>query len=428
MDRIRAYASVHEHGKKVTMKTHPFERGQTLIIVALALVGLVGIAALVIDGGNAFQDKQKAQNAADAAALASAHARITGGDLVAAAMASAAENGYSNDGVTNIISLYSPPKDGPHAGDIEYIQVKIKSHVNTYFARVIGTTQIINEVEATARTVKPEVKPLLNGQAVVSLAPESNCFNRQSFWIHGEATLDITGGGVFVNSNNRSCALKQQGNGSIRIAGDYGINVVGNANVQKQHLFTPAITVGAAPINYPPPFFMPEVNPGCGGDAEVSLDGTTMSPGKWGEEFPPPGVTALGSGTYCLSKGMHITGHLEGHNVLFYVVKGEVRFSSGADIKLDAPNTGDNAGLLLYLPMENRSKVVLNGGAGSSIQGTILAPASHILIKGMDAKSGFHSQIIGYTIEADGVNNVVINYKPDQNFWSMNMPEIQLSE
>jgi hypothetical protein len=408
------------------MKINHFERGQALIIIALALVGLAGIAGLVIDGGNAFQDKQRAQNAVDAAALASAHARITGGDLVGAAMASAAENGYNNDGVTNIISLYSPPKDGPHAGDIEYIQVIIKSTVTTYFARVVGTNQIINEVQATARTKAPEIGPLLHGHAVISLAPTSNCFNRLSFWIHGEATLDITGGGVFVNSSNQACALKQQGNGSIRLEEGYGINVVGNANVQKLRLFTPAITPGAMPVPYPPPFFMPKVK--CGGDAEISPDGTTMSAGSWDDDFPPPGVTTLGSGVYCLRNGMHVTGHLEGHNVVFNVTDGEVRFSSGADILLDAPNGGPNAGLLIYLPMENRSKVVLNGGAGSSIQGTILAPASPILIKGLDSKRGFHSQIIGYTIEADGTSNVVIVFRPEQNYQSLTMPEIQLSE
>jgi hypothetical protein len=408
------------------MKIKPFERGQALIVIALALVGLVGIAGLVIDGGNAFQDRQRAQNAADSAALASAHARITGGNAVDSAMASAAENGYNNDGVKNIISLYSPPKDGPHAGDLEYIQVIIRSTVTTYFMRVIGTHEIVNEVQATARTKRPEIGPLLNGHAVISLAPESNCFNRLSFWIHGEATLDISGGGVFVNSDNRDCALVQQGSGSIRVAGDYGINVVGNARVQKLHLFTPAISPGAMPVPYPPPFFMPKV--GCAHDAEISPDGTTMSAGAWGDEFPPPGVTTLASGTYCLGNGMHVTGHLEGHNVIFKVIEGEVRFSSGADILLDAPNGGENAGLLIYLPMENRSKVVLNGGAGSNIQGTILAPASPVLIKGMDAKSGFHSQIIGYTIEADGTSNVVIKFNPEQNFQTLTMPEIQLAQ
>jgi hypothetical protein len=389
-------------------------------------VGILGIAGLVIDGGNAFQDKQKAQNAADAAALASAHARIIGKDFVDAANAAAAENGYNNDGVTNIVSLYTPPKDGPHAGDIEYIQIIIRSNVHTYLMRVFGTKEIVNEVQATARTKLPEIGPLLNGHAVISLAPTSNCFNHLAFWIHGEATLDITGGGVFVNSDNTGCALVQQGNGSIRIEDGFGIHVVGNAKVQKLQLFTPAITPGAMPVPYPPPFFMPKV--GCGGDAEVSLDGTSMTAGAWGDEFPPPGVTHLGSGTYCLGNGMHITGSLEGHNVLFKVTNGEVRFSSGADIKLDAPDGGDNAGLLLYVPMENHHKVVLNGGAGSNIQGTILAPASPVLIKGLDSKTGFHSQIIGYTIEADGTSNVVIKFIPEQNFQTLTMPEIQLAQ
>ena len=408
------------------MKIKNIERGQALIVIALALVGLIGIAGLVIDGGNAFQDRQQAQNAADAAALASAHARITGGNMVDAAMASAAANGYNNDGVKNIISFYTPPKDGPHEGDIEYIQVIIRSTVTTYFMRVVGTDEIVNEVQAVARTKRGEIGPVLHGHAVISLAPESNCFNQLSFWIHGEATLDITGGGVFVNSDNQECALVQQGNGSIRIAGDYGINVVGNANVQKLHLFTPAISPGAMPVPYPPPFHMPKV--ACNGDAQVSEDGTTMSAGEWGDEFPPPGVTLLESGVYCLGNGMHVTGHLEGHNVIFKVTDGEVRFSSGADIRLDAPNTGENAGLLIYLPMDNSHRVVLNGGAGSNIQGTILAPASRVLIKGLDSRTGFHSQIIGYTIEADGTSNVVIKFNPEQNYQTLTMPEIQLSQ
>jgi hypothetical protein len=408
------------------MKINHLERGQALIVVALALVGLFGMAGLVIDGGNAFQDRQRAQNAADSAALASAHARITGGNVVDAAMSSAAQNGYTNDGVTNIISLYTPPKDGPHAGNIEYIQVIIRSTVTTYFMRVIGTHEIVNEVQAVARTTIPEVGPLLDGAAIASLAPESNCFNRLAFWVHGEATLDITGGGVFVNSNNQTCALVEQGNGSIRLSDGYDIEIVGGASIQKTRLITPAVTVGGTPIAYPPPFFMPKV--GCSEDAEINPDGTSMSAGAWGDEFPPPGVTRLESGVYCLSNGMHVTGHLEGHNVIFKVTGGEVRFNSGADIMLDAPNAGANAGLLIYLPIENRSKVVLNGGAGSDITGTILAPGSPILIKGMDSKRGFHSQIIGYTIEADGISNVVINYKPEQNFQSLNMPEVQLSE
>jgi hypothetical protein len=359
--------------------------------------------------------------------LASALARIKGDpNWTGAALESAATNGYNNDGVRNIVELHTPPKDGPYAGDINYVQVVITSNVPTYFARVIGRNELVNVVEATARTKLPEVKELMRGNAVVSLAPSSDCNNRKSFWIHGEATLDISGGGVFVNSNNQTCALFQNGSGSIRINGGYEIQVVGGASIQKPTLLTPGVTVGVAPENYPPPFFLPEI--GCGKDAEVSLDGTSMTAGSWGDVFPPEGVKYLESGVYCLDEGMDIKSDLEGNNVVFKVNDGEVRFSGSARIVLDAPNNGKNAGLLIYLPMDNKSKVVLNGGAGSNIKGTILAPAAPVLFKGMETGSGFHSQIIGYTIEADGSSNIKIDYKDELNWDSLTQPEVQLSE
>ncbi|MEO5886800.1 MAG: Tad domain-containing protein [Anaerolineales bacterium] len=408
------------------MYTYKSDRGQALVVIALAAVGLIGIVALVVDGGQAFADRRKAQNAADSAALAAALARIRGGQsMTGTALESAAQNGYNNDGTTNIIELYSPPKDGAHAGDLEYIQVIITSHVNTYFARVIGRDKITNTVQAVARTKSAEITELLHGTAVISLAPTSNCGVRKSFWVHGEATLDITGGGIFVNSDNRDCALMTQGNGSIRIRDGFSIDVVGRAYIQKPQLVTPAVTIDVGSISYPPPFSMPKVD--CLKSAQISEDGTSMSAGSWGDDFPPEGVTRLEPGVYCLDDGMKIDGDLEGHNVVFKVLGGEVRFGNGT-ILLDAPSSGDHAGLLLYLPMDNSSNVVLNGGPASTIRGTILAPASHILIKGNSSPRGFHSQIIGYTIEADGNSNVVIVYNDAQNHDSLIMPEVQLSE
>src|SRR5215510_5724948 len=52
------------------------EKGQALVLIALAAVGLFGFAALSIDGGMVFSDKRHAQNAADTAALAAALARV----------------------------------------------------------------------------------------------------------------------------------------------------------------------------------------------------------------------------------------------------------------------------------------------------------------------------------------------------------------
>ena len=408
------------------MHIRPIKRGQALIVIALALAGLIGILGLVVDGGNAFLDRRKAQNAADAAALAGALARIRGEDMVTTAFASAAQNGYNNDSITNKVELFSPPKDGPHSTNVEYIQIIITSHIDTYFARIVGRSRITNVVQAVARTKSSDYGQLLNGMAVVSLAPSSNCGNQKAFWLHGNATLSISGGGVFINSNNETCALLQHGNGSIHINDGYKIEVVGGASLQKPLLFSPGVVVGAPSINYPPPFFMPEID--CEGEtAQVSEDGTSMSPGEWADDFPPEGVTHLESGAYCLENGMNINGPLQGSDVVFKVIDGDVRFGN-ANIVLDPQDDGNNAGLLIYLPQENKSRVVLDGGPESIISGTILAPASHIVINGNSSASGFQSQIIGYTIEAGGSSNIVLAYKDAQNFDSYTMPEVQLSE
>jgi len=54
------------------MKRKLPEKGQALILVALAAIGLFAFAALAIDGSRMFSDKRHAQNAADTAALAGA--------------------------------------------------------------------------------------------------------------------------------------------------------------------------------------------------------------------------------------------------------------------------------------------------------------------------------------------------------------------
>jgi len=403
-----------------------YERGQVLVLVVLGMVALLGITALVVDGGNVFLDHRKAQNAADSAALASALARVRGENFVQKANEAAALNGYNNDGATSNVQVYSPPIDGDHVGDIEYIQIIITSRVDTFFGGVIGRDFIINRVSAVTRTKTPELAELIYGYAVVNLAPTSDCENQKSFWLHEEATLDLTGGGVFINSNNPDCALLQQANGSIRIRDGYPITIVGGASIQKPQLLTPyPPSTGRTPIPYPPPFMPPKV--GCTKEAEISETGTSMSAGSWDEDFPPPDVRELGKGVYCVNNFIVDGSHLSGSNVTF-VVSGELYWGGTATLELSAPKKGELAGLLVYMPIDNHNKAVLNASGHSSIKGTILAPGATIHINGNDSKSGFHSQIIGFRIDVKGNSNVVIKYNDEQNYDAITMPEIELTE
>jgi len=408
------------------------EHGQALIVIAFALVALAGLIALVVDGGNVFLDRRNAQNAADSAALAAALARVRGGqNFSGVALKSAADNGYNNDGTNSVVTVNVPPVSGPHTGDVEYIQVVIVSHVKTYLAGLLGWKELTNEVQAIARSKPSELKQILNGPALVSLAPESNCGSERAFWVHGEVQLEVTGGGVFVNSKNRDCALVQEGGGKVHLENTYRLNVVGGASIQKAQFLTPSVTVGQVPISYPPPFFLPDVKCEDEVEAAVSGDGTIMSPGNWGEDdFPPEGVTTLEPGIYCID-GDFVVGPgraLTGTDVLIKVEHGAINFSGEANISLSAPSSGDFYGLLLFMPIKNRHPVVLDGGMGTTLQGTILAPAANIKIVGSSPKHEYRSQIIGYTIEIQGQHKVDIVYINSENFDSLSMPEVQLSE
>lgn len=410
------------------MKSHHSERGQALVIILVSLIGLLGVTALAVDGGNAYAERRAVQNAADAAVLSGALARIRGEDWVHKTYLVAAANGYDNDGTTNSVSIYSPPLDGPNAGDIEYIQVKITTQTPTYFAKIVGITQIRVSGEAVSRTKTPEITEILHGNAVISLAPTSDCEKKWGLQVSGESTLDITGGGVFVNSDNPDCALETYGNGSIRLEEGETITVVGGAHIQKTQLITPyPPDTGMPPIPYPPPFLLPKVS--CEKQAEISADGKTVSSGYWDGLFPPEGVISLQPGAYCLNDDFIVnSGTLEGNGVVIFMEHGTLHFGGGAVIQLTAPGAGQYKNLLIYAPLENRNTLVLNADTQSAFRGTILAPAAEIRLKGNDSAFGFHSQIIGYRIISDGNSNIFITYKDDQNYDALTMPEIQFSQ
>ncbi len=412
-----------------------FESGQAILLIVFSIIGVIGFVALAVDGGRTLLERRAVQNAVDSAALGAALARVRDpqGEWAEKGYAIARQNGYEGDGKNNGVVIYSPPISGKYAGDIEYIQVIIFSRVPMYFGGVIGIRSSTVVAEAISRTKTPELKEMLNGDAIVSLRPTSECGDNPhdaAFWIHGESTFNVTGGGIFVNSNNPDCALQQNGNGSIRLQDeDAQIKIVGGADIQKPQLLTPFPPItGASPISYPPPFFMPKI--GCQQNAQVSPDGLSISPGNWEfETFPPEGVTNLEPGVYCLSNAdfkPRPNSELKGDDVVFLIEGGQVKISKEANVSLSAPSGGDFAGLLFYLPLGSQKPVVINASAFSSFRGTILAPSSEIHLNGSESNFGFHSQIIGYSILSNGQDDIKIKYTDEENYDAYTMPEVYL--
>ena len=135
LNRVRGSVGTH-------LRSH--EDGITAAIFAVALIVLLGMVAVGIDGSRIYDERRQAQNAADHAAIAAALTSCTvdPAQADAAGRASAALNGYDDVPATEVAITTSASH--------EY-KAEIHTQIGTTFAQVIGFSQLSTTVNATAR-------------------------------------------------------------------------------------------------------------------------------------------------------------------------------------------------------------------------------------------------------------------------------------
>jgi Flp pilus assembly protein TadG len=138
------------------------EQGQILVLFTLALVALIVMTGLVIEGGNLFGQQRIAQNGADAAANAGtlviarklAGQSYTGQDVLKAVSDSAAANGLGavNAQYTNGFGqlLGVPVTTGAIPTNARGVYVGGERTVETSLIRVVGINQLTASADATA--------------------------------------------------------------------------------------------------------------------------------------------------------------------------------------------------------------------------------------------------------------------------------------
>ncbi len=130
------------------------ERGQILAIFAIALVAIIAMTGLVLDGGSAFVQRRDEQNVADAAALAGVYAYLQSGqqgDAIAAAQAAAAANGYTH-GVGGVVVNVSM---GTGVNNVGAVTVTVTKPHRNNFAGVVGMSSWDVSATATAQGGPP---------------------------------------------------------------------------------------------------------------------------------------------------------------------------------------------------------------------------------------------------------------------------------
>jgi hypothetical protein len=430
------------------MKTSTSERGQALVIIALALVAILGFAALAVDSGRVFSERRRAQNAADSAAYAAASAAVDGNPWQSAGLDQAGINGYvdasaAQDAAAFMdVMVYNPPVDGPYsvAGPelepTEYYQVKIRTRVDQIFSQIVypGGLQLTVEAVAHARPTGP----LSKGDAIVALTPHG-C---QGIKFHGSEGVKVNGGNVKSKSDAKgtpsSCdsivSLGGAGgdpnvevkNGKIISSGtqDFHTGTV-VADEFKQNVVTPNI-----PLLNPPDCSHLTNQTYTGGNA-------TLSPGIYPDGIKISGKNTkvtLTKGMYCLDGGTNggliVTGgDLSGYGVLIVIREGSVQLGGQGAIRLAAPKTIKDGlgkqwgGMLFFMPYANTGIVHISGGAGTVFYGTIYAPGpaspasqDKCVVEGTSAPYSVNSSIYCYSVKIGGTADVVVDYKQNQNF------------
>lgn len=433
-------------------KYHPrSEKGQAAILLALALIALLGFTALAIDGGMVYANRRHAQNASDAASLAGGSAAAmylenhyidysnfdcSEGRVQAAqnndhgakkaAIARAGGNDFEIDrdvsdrnGVTtDCVDHYD---NGSWVEKYLDVITYITTDTNTAFAHFVYGGPLRNSVEAVAR-VRPRM-PVAFGNAIVALA--MNC-DEGGIDFDGTNVVHVTGGGIFANS----CI---ETNGTVGVSVDGGFNV----SCALTDCYTDnggSGTVSPPPeegtgTQLPPSSFQIQA-PNCAGipsHGNYNNDGTV----EWGSYTSiriQNGDHTFEPGLYCVSGDVVINGGtVNGTGITFYLTSGDFETSGNATTNLFGPNSRHCGspcedfralpGVLIYLAQGNTGEATLLGTGDSSFSGLVYVPDGTIEAGGTSSDlAEINAQLVGKDVKIHGNTSVVINFNDQTNY------------
>ena len=164
--------------RQAAIKRRPRERGQTIVLVAIALVSLLGMAALAIDVTTLYVARSEMQRAADAAALAGAKAFVDSGvttdpsaarQTLAQTMATSVINSIlaeNNVSGAPPVLVSATPDLTTHPGNPQITVILQRTNLPTFFARIWGTRLMTITANAVAEAYNPSESQTNTGNYV----------------------------------------------------------------------------------------------------------------------------------------------------------------------------------------------------------------------------------------------------------------------
>ena len=273
------------------------EKGNIIVLTALGMTVLVGMAGLGVDVGVLRHEKRLQQTAADAAAIAGASnlSPYTGylkaaGDAQVRTVLPTREVALEPTSFpvharrrlgTICVSVNAPPKTGPHNGVTGYVEAYVTVNQPTYFMRIFGTSFATQTV--TARAVATNLGGGNSSGCLYTLgAPVKGI----GININGNPTVNATSCGIIDNGN-----LDTKGNALSVNAGTFG--VAGTATYKSGTIHcsdaSTCPVTGMPASGDPFSYLTPPCNPCTGGTAwntsgTISRGPIRLSPCRTGME------------------------------------------------------------------------------------------------------------------------------------------------
>jgi Flp pilus assembly protein TadG len=383
------------------MKILSDERGQAMILMLFCLTCLMGFVGLAVDVGTLFRAKRVMQIAADSGAVAGA-AELNYGDVTTAAAAATAQNGITNGSNGSVVTVNTPPQNGPHTGNANYVEVIVSQSQPTFFLRLFNW----NSMRVDAR-------------AVATLANSPNCIytlnpNGTDILINGGVTVTAPQCGIIDDSTSNQ-ALVVNGVDQVNVR---SIGTVGNYFENGAPSVTPTPVAGIAAETNPLQFLSPPTfNPAsCTAQLFNGVGTFQLGPATPGGTVCYSSLILNGAPNVTLTPGVYVidglflingAATLTGTGVTFYFPNNTASFVGNdlATLNLSAPTSGPYDGILLYQDPSDTQFMTFNGGTNSILKGIFYLPTANLLLNGVDTDT-LYTDIVAGALTLNGVVNL----------------------
>jgi len=390
------------------------ESGNYLIIGALSMPVLVGMAAFGTEEGMLLHKQKVMQHAADSAAVAAAVAVTAGATDNGTVAAKAVAANYGFIGATIVtanstrVTVSSPPTTGAYTSNRAAIQVQIVQPQSRLFSNIWGSSNYPVTVRAVAT---PQGQP-----CILALDPTASA----SYSEQGTANVQLINCAI-VDDSTSSSAVSLGGGGTVSTT---FVGVVGGISGAQNITASYGTFTGYhytsdpyASVNYPS-------YSGCDKRNYQTSKSATISAGVYcgGIKLTAganvtlnPGVYYLDGGSLSMEGQTTLTG--SGVTIVFTSSSGSgyatASIAGGATLQLTAPTTGSTAGIVFFGDRNEPlgTTYALTGGNNQYVGGAVYFAKGAVQWSGNSDGNNKCTQIVADTVQLVGNTTLQVDCK-----------------